>query len=42
MIIVRQCQSYDRLTTDVYFTRHLAMNERLFIGAIRVQNRNII
>ena len=28
-------QSYDRLTTDVQFTKYLTKNARLFLGTIR-------
>jgi len=41
-IILRSCQSYDQLTTDVLFTKHLTMNGKLFMGKIHVQNRNIV
>jgi len=36
-IILRQCQSYDRLTTEVGFTKHLAEDARLFLGTIRLK-----
>ena len=32
MIVLRQCQSYGRLMTDVYFTKQLAKNARFFLG----------
>jgi len=41
-IILRQCQSYDRLTIDVSFTKHLTKNARLFSGTIHLQNRKIV
>jgi len=39
---LRQCQSYDRLTTDVSFTNHLTKHARLFSGTIHLQNRKIV
>ena len=41
-IILRQCQSYDRLTIGVSFTKHLTKGARLFSGTIHLQNRKIV
>jgi len=40
--ILRQCQSYDRLTIDVSSTKHLTKEARLFLGTIHLQNRKIV
>jgi len=36
------CQSYDRLTTNVSFTKHLTKDAKLFSATIRLQNRKIV
>ena len=42
MIILRQCQSYDRLAIDVSFTKRLTKDPRLFSDTIHLQNRKIV
>ena len=41
-IILRQCQSYDRLTTDVRFTKLLTEDAMIFLGTIHLRNRKIV
>jgi len=41
-IILRYCQSYDRLTTDVGFATHLSKNAGFFLGTIPLQNHEIV
>ena len=41
-IILRQCRTYNRLTIDVQFTKHLTNGAVLFLGTIHSQNRKIV
>jgi len=42
IILRHYCQSYDQLTTDVYFTKHLTKNARFFLGTIHSQNCKVV
>ena len=36
--VLRQCQSYSRLTTDIWFTKHVTKDAKLFLGMIHLQS----
>jgi len=40
--VLRQCQSYDLLTADVQFTKHLTKGAGVFLGTVHLQNRKIV